>query len=299
MSGNAKIRRLLDDLRDRRLLPIVALLIAGIVAVPFLIRSDTEPVTPTTALGAAIEDAPELDSVVAAEPQLLRDFRVRLDGSRSKNPFKPVVPFDAGTDVTQGLPSGELETGGADATATGPTTPDSSGTPSPTGNTGNTTPAEAGDGTDDSGSDEPDGDGDDPAPQPKPPKESLLTYEIDIRVSEDGGGKSKKMNGVQSLAFIPGDNRPVIQYITSDIGGTRSSFVVSNAVIGARGDGQCAPAPDACQFLFLEPGQSENLTYDPNGKTYRVELLRIHRIKTPLAEVTNFANSAYASVIKG
>lgn len=79
------------DLRDRHLLPLVVLLLAGIVAAPVLLgdEKEEEPFAPAPAPPQKAVD-PASFTVVPAEPQL-RDYRRRLEGRQAQNPFEPAI----------------------------------------------------------------------------------------------------------------------------------------------------------------------------------------------------------------
>jgi hypothetical protein len=110
------------DLRDRHLLPIVALLIVAMCAAPILLpgKSDHEEkpaITPATAAGAEAADAGF--TVVPAEPGL-RDYKRRLAHRKALNPFRRMSGEQAGTQ------------GGTPATGAGASS-SSSGTIEPSG----------------------------------------------------------------------------------------------------------------------------------------------------------------------
>jgi hypothetical protein len=76
------------DLRDRRLLPLVALILVAIVAAPVLLAGDPpepEPV-PAPVVGGSAPAAQSL-TVVKAEPGL-RNYKKRLAHRSPTNPFK-------------------------------------------------------------------------------------------------------------------------------------------------------------------------------------------------------------------
>ena len=77
------------DLRDRRLLPLIALVLVAIVAVPILMGSDSESVAPPVGGGALEAPSAQTSSltVVEATPGL-RDYRKRLADRSPTNPFK-------------------------------------------------------------------------------------------------------------------------------------------------------------------------------------------------------------------
>ena len=49
------------------------------------------------------------------------------------------------------------------------------------------------------------------------------------------------------------------------------------------GDARCIVGSRSCQLLALEPGLPETFVYGARGKTYRIELLKIHRVLTQAA----------------
>lgn len=76
------------DLRDRRLLPLVAVLLAGIVAAPILLKDKGEPEpAPPPPVPSTSANAASFSVVPAARE--LRAPRKRLGQSRPTNPFKP------------------------------------------------------------------------------------------------------------------------------------------------------------------------------------------------------------------
>jgi len=80
------------DLRDRRLLPLIALVLVAIVAVPFLLGGGSEeaavppPVAAAAMAAKSGAEGPHL-TVVRSKPGL-RDYRKRLAGREPTDPFK-------------------------------------------------------------------------------------------------------------------------------------------------------------------------------------------------------------------
>ena len=67
------------------------------------------------------------------------------------------------------------------------------------------------------------------------------------------------------------------QSLYNTFGDKRALFLVSNKVTSVSGAGTCIPAPDDCSLLYLATGQSEDLTYSVDGKTYRLAVSEIKR----------------------
>src|SRR4029078_12401520 len=68
----------------------------------------------------------------------------------------------------------------------------------------------------------------------KPPEERVVKTTIDVPVGT--AGKTKVLRDVESLQFLPGDKRPVVQFVEGDRDGTHAAFAVSPAVHKTRGD---------------------------------------------------------------
>lgn len=261
---------LVQDLRDRSLLiPAIALVVL-IVAVPVLLGSggsgDSSSSTPPapTAPGSMSGSA-EIDPVVLAEVPGLRDYKKRLNGDEGRNPFiqqSVDQPSDEG-DGGNGGGSGSGASASSSSSSTASSTDSSASTgASPSTSSTSTAPGT----TPDTGS-------------TKPPKDKLVKYTIDVRVGR--AGKTKVLKDVEPLQLLPGDKRPVVQYVNTSVDGDRAGFVVSPLVTSADGDGKCDPGRNNCQFLFLEEGQIQKLVYGDKQETYRVELLRINKVLVP------------------
>jgi hypothetical protein len=261
-------RDLYRDLRDRRLLPVAIGLAVAILAVPLLLGGGSEPTppaAPTAAEDASVEGDP-LAPVVLADVPGLRDYRKRLSRFHSRDPFKQQM---TGTGTAQGG-SGNLEEIDSD----GASTVDSSstgGTSTEEDSTGSTTPSDGSSaGGNGGGKGNDDGKGD---------EERVVKTTIDVRVGP--AGATKVIRGVEPLQFLPGKKRPVVQYVEGDSDATRAAFVVSPDVTETAGDGRCDPGRNDCQFVLMEEGDLRTFVYGTNGKTYRLQLLAIHRTTVP------------------
>lgn len=244
------------DLRNRGLLPVVVLLLVAIVAIPLVISrgSSSAPITDTAALEQAIASAPEAQSAVVAYDPGLRKYQDRLDRLSPKDPFKQqfTPPAAAAADVN----------GSAGSSSTGTPT-DISGT---TGNTGTT-------GTGDTGG----GSSKKKGKKKKKSTTKYYSYQADVLVG-DASGALEPHNALASFSPLPSETAPVLIYLGPNTGGQYGLFLVSNQVSQLTGPGVCVPAPDDCALLALSPGQTEDLVYDADGKTYRIQLVRLRRV---------------------
>jgi hypothetical protein len=273
--GGEMLKDVYRDLRDRRLLPVVIALAVAIVAVPFLLGGGSEPVPPTAPAatsGVAGDGGDELAPVVLADVPGLRDYKQRLSRFNSRDPFKQQM---TGKDTAQGG-AGNLEQTGdsssattdtsvSSSTATDTSSSTSTDTSSSSSTTGGTAPSSPGNSGGKHG-----GKGED----------RIVETTIDVRVGR--AGKTKVLRDVEALQFLPGDKRPVVQFVQGDSDGTHAAFVVSADVTETSGDGKCDPGRNDCQFLLMEKGDLQTFVYGDKQETYRLQLLAIHRTTVPV-----------------
>jgi hypothetical protein len=258
------------DLRDRRLLVIAVALILAIVAVPFLVKGDPPAQVDSAASGVVITEPSELDPVVVAEEVGLRDYRERLDGLHGKNPFEQQLTGSPGGGGSGGGGSGE--SGGLptedSVAATGGSTTSSAGVPAAG------VPAASASGTD--ALPAPDADEGEEPDDPEPTEvTTAVSFSIDIKVGPPGDGRI--VRDVRYGDLLPGKDRPILQYVSTDVDGTASSFAVSRQVVGASGEGHCAPNRARCDFLELGVGDEQELELSSGSTPLRIKLLEIIR----------------------
>jgi hypothetical protein len=263
-----KGKEIVNNLREQKLLPVVAILIVLIIAVPMVLRAGAEEPAPPTELAEGLKPMLETEPVVLTSAPELRDFRTRLDSYKKKNPFhqpEPVVS-DAATEATDPAVADEPTLGGATTDSGATTEPTATDFP-PAGSTDVpvTDPVEG---------DIPSGD-DDADEDPTASETEVISYDIDVEIGK--AGQEKTLSGVEIGSLLPGNDRPIVQFVSTDLQGTSASFVISPDVTGADGDGNCAPSRRDCQFLKLSVGEGERLFYEPNGETYRLKLTAITR----------------------
>lgn len=274
------------DLRDRRLLPLVGVIVVAIVAVPFLLGGDSpEPLPdPSESLSAEAESARASDLVVVQATPGLRDYRKRLRGRTAKNPFsQPRQPRDVqkGAQIefssSSATPGATGESGSVGSDASGGAPPPSGGDSgsteaSPPDNppADNPKPASQGDGDGDGG-----GDGD----------ATLSDFVIDVRITKSGGeGDSGKQEPVikkkvLALTPLPGQKAPVVTYMGRSEKG-KALLMVSNDVRSVFGETKCISGDDVCQLLEAERGFPVTFVYG-NGEThYTFKILKIYSAGT-------------------
>jgi hypothetical protein len=244
------------DLKDRHLLPLVALLIVAIVAVPIALGqsgSDEAEAPAETAIATPSVAASGSGELVAKAAPGLRDYRKRLSRMEAENPFK------------QQYTGGDKEPGteGSSTTGTGPTT---SASPEPAAPT---EPPPLG-----------------PNGEPNPDRLTYYSYAIDVRVvpgaspEGGGGGEPSVRRNLPELTMLPSRSTPALIYMGSTKDGKKALMMVSSNVEAIFGDAKCVLGSDSCQLLAMEPGIPETIVYGGEGRTFKIELLKVHLVET-------------------
>jgi hypothetical protein len=264
------------DLLDRRLLPLVALVVVAIAAVPFLLGGGSEETPP--AVQDALAEASALEAaeaasltVVEAKPGL-RDYRKRLKGRTPTDPFKQRY-----TQVNLGPATLNPQTESSADSATSTTTTTTSGSSESTAPSGDDsrppsteTPASP-----------PSGNGD------GKPDLTFYTFAIKVRIAKSGGKSAdsdKKQEPVVRervlpLTELPGEKAPVVTYMGSSKKG-KALLMVSNDVKSTFGDAKCISGDDVCQLLEAEPGFPITFVYGAGEARYTVKVLKIYPVVT-------------------
>lgn len=249
------------DLRDRRLLPLLALVVVAIAAVPFLLGGDKEDMyTPPPGGGLAALGSPEKTSeltVVEATPSL-RDYRKRLSHLSPTNPFKQRytgLPQSAQVQSSASV-SGSEESGGGASTVTESTTTET------TESAGSGGSAAGGGHSSDGGS------------------AQKLEFVIDVQIAHtektpDGGEKMGPMEArhdVPILAQLPGKKTPVVTLLGANIQKERLVFLVSHAVKSIGGEYACITRGEICELLEVAEGILLEFVYEPTGTRYALKV---------------------------
>jgi hypothetical protein len=254
---------LVRDLRDRRLLPLVAVLVVAIVAVPIaLSKSAAQP--PSTAgksslLGAALAAKASHLTAVPDAPGL-RDYHRRLRGRHATNPFTP--PPSAAPSQSE---SASTQSSVAESSSSASVTSPSGSTPATTEN-GSTTSGEA--------------------TSVVHLETKYFTHAIDVRVVNSAPGANSSQSkpvvrhNLPTLSELPGRKAPAVVFMGAD--GKRALMLVSAGVQPVPGgDGHCAlVSAGGCQLMVLKPGQVETFAYGEGGRTVRIKLLKISLVVT-------------------
>lgn len=270
------------DLRDRRLLPLVALILVAIVATPILLAGgaeEPEPLpSPGSSAGIAGAGGPAAQSltVVKAQPGL-RNYKKRLAHRSSTNPFKQRF---AGTGSLKGA---QLNAAPAPSSLTGSAPSTSGATTAPESEASFPAPAVSG-----GGGSSPAGKSGGESANGVPDGGTIYTLEVTLQITrienKPDGSVDKKgptlYKDVQAPAPLPGEKTPVITYLGMGSKGQVPMFLVSNEVTGIFGEANCISGAKSCQLLVLEEGFPVTFVYGEDDVRYKINLIKAEPIVT-------------------
>jgi hypothetical protein len=266
------------DLRDRRLLPLVAFVLVAIVAVPFLLSGGSGESGPPR-VEPPVDDSVNASqlTVVKATPGL-RDYRKRLEGRSPKDPFKaPETKPDLsdaqlGTKGDNGFESSEVTSSSTSTSTTSDaTTTETTRTTKDDGIV--TKETETTTETDES----------DSSGEGKPGEITLFAFAVDVRIKKtttapDGSIKSgdpETRSRVLSPAPLPGPKTQVVTYAGISPKTKNPLFLVSDEVTSVFGEAKCLSGDKTCQLLEVEKDMPLTFVYGPAGDRYKITVLKI------------------------
>ena len=273
------------DLRAKRLWPVAVVLLAAVVAVPFVLAKKAEEPTVAAPARAAEVGAPKADGPAELAEVKLEELGQGTGSSLSRfddpsNPFAPprkvvdkITADAAGTDAPADSGSG----GGSGA-----------GSPAPSiegdvnfnvGGSGGGSGAETGSGDAGGGST---GETGDTVETPAPPvdggeKTTTVNYTYVADVTFRANNDRRKIKAMEKLDILPDRANPLLIFlgVTQDAG--NAVFLV-DSTLAAAGEGACKPSRSNCAFLYLGPGSEHEFTND-EGDSYTLRVDEIRRVK--------------------
>lgn len=241
-----------QQLVGRRLWPLALLLVAALVAVPFVLASEPAPVAPPADPVPAMSDDDALaEPVVAKVAAGDRTRRRRVLGAR-KDPFRP-APVKKAKEPTAKQASTQENAAKTESKGSAPTT--ASG-----GGGGTSVPSVP------------------PATEPslpKPPAGSVTVRFGDAESDELPSGWLTK------LRPLPDSDEPLLVFMGLTKDGKKAKFLV-DAALTPTGDGTCKPHPSSCETILLSRGETEFFdaidpaTGEPTAQ-YQLDLVRINK----------------------
>lgn len=257
------------DLREKRLLPLIAVLLVAILAVPFLLSEPASDAgAPASAkVSSAAHGSPPTLTVSAAHPGL-RDYRIRLRHDRSKNPFRQhfTAPNLAGSQLGGGGGTTTTTTTSTDAGGGGGST-----TTTTTTSTGATLPEPPADGGAPQSPDE--GPAKPPSSEPdQSGGEVEQGYSLTIRAGSKGDVKERELS---APAALPSENNPILVFRGLGKDGHHAVFEVSASVSAIYGDARCLKGSDRCERVAISPGSPVSFVWGPGDDVFRLLVVGI------------------------
>jgi hypothetical protein len=267
------------DLRARRLWPVALVLLAGIVAVPFVLAKGAEgPAAPAPA-PAPKAQAPEPEGPAELAEVRLEDLGQGSGSSLSSfnDPSDPFAPpkkvLDRINDAADGTDApADAGSGG------GPAAPKiegdvnfNIGTPDSGGGAGGG--GDTGGGTGDTGG----GTGETPAPPVDGGETTTVSYTYVADVTFRANDRRRKIKGMEKLDILPSRENPLLIFLGVTEKAGNAVFLV-DSTLQAAGEGACRPSNSECAFLYIGPGSEHEFT-NAEGDSYTLRVDEIRRVK--------------------
>ncbi len=258
------------DLRERRLLPLVALVVVAIAAIPFLLGHSEElpeSALPIEAGGVEAESDVANFTVVEATPGL-RDPRKRLKGRTPTDPFAQslATPPGGSGGSGEGGSGGDASSGGGSSSSAATVEVEETevdevidDTPAPGGG-GGSAPGNPG------------------SLDPTEPGLRFFSFRPDVRFGVAGSGDLILHEDLEVGRVLPKEN-PVIVFVGVSEDGKRAAFDVAHEVTAVRGEGHCIGGKQNCSLLMLRSGEAANLLTATPGREFRLKVEEIEFIE--------------------
>lgn len=248
---NDALKNIYTDLIDKKLWPVAALLVAGIVLVPMMLGKSSDPAaaTPPAITGPASSNPTEMLALSRASktgfdvPPTVRDRRADPFSDRGGLSEKEaeVVAETISTNIDSVLGGGgpSLGPSGPSAPITSPNSPS--------------------------------------APK-DPDKGKVVTDDLLSIMVQEGETQPTQIDDIRTLSPAPNADDPFLIYVGPGSGDT-AVFLV-DAGVKWSGDGSCSPSPTDCQTLTLGVGETADFQLPLSGdRKVSITVLGIERAK--------------------
>ena len=275
------------DLRAKRLWPVALVLLAGIVAVPFVLAKKAEEPVVAPPAPAAEAQKPESEGPAELAEVKLEDLGQGSGSSLSSfddpsNPFAPPpkvldkirdeadgeeAPADSGSPA--GAPAPKIE-GDVNLNIGGSGSGGGAGADTGAGDTGGDT---GGGSTGDTG---------DTGNTPAPPvdggqKTTTVSYTYVADVTFRVNNRRREIKAMEKLDILPDRANPLLIFLGVTEKAGNAVFLV-DSTLKAAGEGSCKPSNSECAFLYLGPGSEHEFTNE-QGDSYTLRVDEIRRVK--------------------
>ena len=276
------------DLRAKRLWPVAVVLLAGIVAVPFVLAKKAEEPAMAPPAPAAEAKAPKSDGPAELAEVKLEELGQGTGSSLSsyKDPSNPFAPprkvLSRISAVAEGADAGGTANdagsgSGGDVTVKGGSLGGGAGADDLPADTGS---ADAGGGS--TGGGNTGGDTGDTGDTPAPPvdggeKTTTVNYTYVADVTFRANNRRHKIEALEKLDILPDRANPLLIFLGVTENAGNAVFLV-DSTLAAAGEGACKPSRSNCAFLYLGPGSEHEFTND-EGDSYTLRVDEIRRVK--------------------
>ena len=268
------------DLREKRMWPVAAVLLVGLVAVPVLLAKPAEKPDPAPIAEAS---APKRADDLAALARVTLGKEKAQAGSTlgvfdPSDPFRPPKGL-ARTEKSQATATAEApgSDGSSGGSASAPDT--SSGGGSDTGSDGGTGGGTTG------GGDVTPGDGGGTT-------ETAYRYVVDLTFSTNE--RTRRIKGLEKLDMLPDASAPLLIFMGVTPKGSNAVFLV-DSTLDAAGEGRCKPSGAECAFAYIGAG-SEYVFTAEDGDTYTIRIDEIRKVRVSDGATVARGAKARASV---
>jgi hypothetical protein len=277
-------RGVLTELRQKRLWPVAALLVAALVAVPFLLSKSApapQPLaqvpTPPPASGTSIpalnvQTSPSHSHLTGSGHDPFSSgtgtsHPTTLSLTTAATTAVSTAANNAATALTGGAPSAGGVPGGSSVTG------GSSSPSSPSNNPPSITPGAT--------------------PKPAPSGlSSKQAYDVSLAITTGSGGVNT-IDPLERLSVIPSDQQPLLVELGVSQDGNHVLFAVQPGAVPT-GPGKCTPGPIDCEILSLGQDQTEELSSQTGSTgTSQVALFAITGITA-----TDYSSAAAANTAR-
>ena len=263
------LHELWHDLRAKRLWPIAAALLVGLVAVPLVVLKPSSAPAPASPLTATPGTQPgsagqvKVTTAANAEASDLSAFKGK-DPFRSPKSLRKVV---RAVSATPGI------------VPLAPKLPSST----PSGGSGKSLGG---------------GSGSAPTATPKAPvtapktktKTTRYTYVVDVTFGKNG--ELRRYRGLRRLSMLPNEETPLLISLGVDAKADDAVFIV-DASVKSDGEGKCAPSGPACAVLYLGAGSEQYFTRT-TGESYTLRVDAIRKVTLASARKASLARARKA-----
>jgi hypothetical protein len=276
------------DLRAKRLWPVALVLLAGIVAVPFVLAKKAE--APAVAPPAPSADAKDPKSGPAELAEVKLEDLGQGSGSSLSSFDDPSNPFAPPPKVLKRIRD---EAEGSEAPAAiGSSGGSGTGAPAPKiegdvnfniggsgSGSGGGAGADTGAGDTGGGST---GDTGDTGETPAPPvdggeKTTTVSYTYVADVTFRVNNRRREIKAMEKLDILPDRANPLLIFLGVTEKAGNAVFLV-DSTLKAAGEGSCKPSNSECAFLYLGPGSEHEFTNE-EGDSYTLRVDEIRRVK--------------------